>query len=287
MDPKARHSSEESVTVKRWWRKLYPLTTSGVLLLVSVTYASANDTQGFFAGIRFEHELATVDHTKTVNYNAGVLEKFPSGSSRTATSTEEDGINAFMAHLGYRTFLSERIYLSGEVEGAVYSTSVQGVMQGTQPGPLPDSADYVESHHVFPGVWALKKNHGIGFNARLGHVPQGFKFLGEGRSVYLISGVKWLDATFENSYDNLGHGAKAIRGVTRKSRSAVPWLIGGGLEFGSSKNRFDVRVQYSSWSIDSASGDGLTETTAHVSDDFEVDEVGVSLGYTRSFAFGM
>ncbi len=273
--------------MKRWLPTIYPLATSGVLLLISVTCASANDTQGFFAGIRFEHELATVEHTKTVNYNAGVLEKFPSGSSQTATPVEEDGINAFTAHLGYRAFLSERIYLSGEIEGAVYSNGVQGVMKGTQPGPLPDSADSIESHHVFPGVWALEKNHGIGFNARLGYVPQGFEFLGEGRSVYLISGVKWLDATFETSYDNLGRGAKAIRGVTRESRSAVPWLIGGGLEFGSSKNRFDVRVRYSSWSIDSASGDGLTETTAYVSDDFEVDEIGISLGYTRSFAFGM
>ena len=91
----------------------------------------------------------------------------------------------------------------------------------------------------------------------------------------------------EAAYDNFGRGAEAIRGVTRKTRNAVPWLIGGGLEFGSSKNRFDVRIHYSSWSMDYASGDGLTEQTAYVPNTFDVDEVGISLGYTRSFTLGM
>ena len=124
----------------------------------------------------------------------------------------------------------------------------------------------------------MEKNHSIGVNARLGYVPQGLAFLGEGRSVYLISGVKWLDATFEAAYDNFGTGDEAIRGAARKSRSAVPWLIGGGLEFGSSTNRFDVRIQYSSWSMDYASGDGSREDSAYVPIDFDVDEVGISWG---------
>ena len=83
------------------------------------------------------------------------------------------------------------------------------------------------------GKWT--KNHSLGFNARLGYVPEGLAFLGEGRSIYLISGVKWLSATFEAAFDNFGVGEEAISGVTRKTRNAVPWLIGGGLEFGSSK----------------------------------------------------
>ena len=118
-------------------------------------------------------------------------------------------------------------------------------------------------------------------------MPQGLAFLGEGRSIYLISWVKWLDATFEAAFDNFGNGNAAIRGVTRKTRDAMPWLIGGGLEFGSSKNRFDVRIQYSSWSMDYASGDGSRVDRAYVPNDFDVDEVGVSLGYTRSFTLGM
>ena len=252
------------------------------MIFLGASGAWANDTEGLFAGVRFGHELADVEHAKSVHYNAGVLASHPDGSSMAGVDSANDGFNAFSANLGYRAFLSDRVYLSGEVEGAVYSNTVQGFLRGTYRGderPIP-------SQQVFPGAWSVEKNHSIGVNARLGYVPQGLAFLGEGRSVYLISGVKWLDATFEAAYDNFGTGDEAIRGAARKSRSAVPWLIGGGLEFGSSTNRFDVRIQYSSWSIDYAMGDGSRVDTAYVPQDFDVDEVGVSLGYTRSFTLG-
>ncbi len=246
--------------------------------------AWANDTEGLFAGVRFGHEIAEIEYTKTVHYNPGVLASHPDGSVVAGSDrAPRDGFNAFSANLGYRTFVSDQVYLSGEVEGAVYANAVQGFFEGTYTGherPIP-------SQHVFPGAWKMEKNHSIGFNARLGYVPRGLAFLGEGRSVYLISGVKWLDATFEAAIDNGGVGADAIRGVTRKTRDAVPWLIGGGLEFGGSKNRVDVRIHYSNWSMDYVSGDGTTEASAYVPSTFDVDEVGVSLGYARSFSLGM
>lgn len=246
--------------------------------------AWANDTEGWFAGVRFGHELAEVEHAKNVRYYAGALPApLQDGSSTATKNSANDGFNAFSANLGYRAFLSDRVYLSGEVEGAVYSNAVQGYLRGTYEG----TTGRIPSQHVFPGAWKVDKNHSLGFNARLGYVPQGLAFLGAGRSVYLISGVKWLNATFETAYDNRGVGDQAIRGVTRKKRHAVPWLIGGGLEFGSSKNRFDVRIHYSNWSMDYASGDGATEQTAYVPLNFDVDEVAISLGYTRSFSLGM
>lgn len=246
--------------------------------------AWANDTEGWFAGVRFGHELAEANYAKSVHYNAGVLPPpLDDGSVIAGEDSANDGFNAFSANLGYRAFLSDRVYLSGEVEGAVYSNAVQGFFEGTYDGddrPIP-------SQHVFPGAWKVDKNHSLGFNARLGYVPEGLAFLGEGRSIYLISGVKWLSATFEAAFDNFGVGEEAISGVTRKTRNAVPWLIGGGLEFGSSKNRFDVRIHYSSWSMDYAGGDGNTPATAYVPNTFDVDEVAISLGYTRSFNLGM
>ncbi len=250
---------------------------------VLVPGAWANDTEGWFAGVRFGHELADANYAKSVHYNAGVLPSHPDRSVIAGEDSANDGFNAFSANLGYRAFASDRVYLSGEVEGAVYSNAVQGFFEGTYEGderPIP-------SQHVFPGAWKVDKNHSLGFNARLGYVPEGLAFLGEGRSVYLISGVKWLSATFEAAFDNRGVGDQAIRGVTRRTRNATPWLIGGGLEFGSSKNRFDVRIHYSSWSMDYASGDGATEQSAYVPNTFDVDEVAISLGYTRSFNLGM
>ena len=254
------------------------------MIFLGTSGAWANDTEGWFAGIRFGHELADATYAKSVHYNAGVLPPpLDDGSVIAGEDSANDGFNAFSANLGYRAFLSDRVYLSGEVEGAVYSNAVQGFFEGTYTG----DTNPIPSQHVFPGAWKVDKNHSLGFNARLGYVPQGFAFLGEGRSVYLISGVKWLNATFEAAFDNFGHGNEAIRGVTRKTRNAVPWLIGGGVEFGSSMNRFDVRIHYSSWNMDYAGGDGATEATAYVPNDFDVDEVGISLGYTRSFTLGM
>lgn len=259
-----------------------------LLLLASAAIfapgAWANDTAGWFAGVRFSHELAEATYAKSVHYNAGALPPpLDGGSVIAGEDSANDGFNAFSANLGYRAFLSDRVYLSGEVEGAVYSNAVQGFFEGTYEGddrPIPPQ-------HVFPGAWSVDKNHSFGFNARLGYVPRAFAFLGEGRSVYLISGVKWLSATFEAAFDNFGVEEDAIRDVTREKRDAVPWLIGGGVEFGSSTNRFDVRIHYSNWSMDYANGDGNTLATAYVPQDYDVDEVAISLGYTRSFSLGM
>lgn len=266
--------------------------------------AWANDTAGWFAGVRFGHELAEVDFAKTVIYNAGALSEHPAASTQTARDSANNGFNAFSANLGYRAFLSDRVYLSGEIEGAVYSNTVKGFLRGTRTGDVRGIT--IPSPNVFPGTWAVDKNHGLGFNARLGYVPEGLAFLGEGRSVYLISGVKWLNATFEAAYDNTpgranvpsgtldeclqrqeGCAVSIVRGVVRKTRNAVPWLIGGGVEFGSSTNRFDVRIQYSTWSMDYNEGDGSSPGTPQLPHNFDVDEVAISLGYTRSFNLGM
>lgn len=267
--------------------KMAAVLTAGILSFAGVTGASANDTEGFFAGVRFGYDLADVDYSKNVTYNPnvpGVPQSSPSGSSMTAGDSANDGFTAFMGNVGYRTFLSDQMYLSGEVEGAVYSSKVGGVLRGTRDG-VTDGKSTIPSANVFPGAWSVEKNHSLGFNARLGFVPKGLAFMGEGRSLYVISGVKWLNATFESAYDNKAQDVFVIRGVTRKKRNATPWLIGGGMEFGSSKNRFDVRIQYSSWDIDYATGDGATLATARLPHDFNVDEIGFSVGYTRTFNF--
>ena len=48
---------------------LFFLATSGIF----APGAWANDTEGWFAGVRFGHELAEAQYTKSVHYNAGVL----------------------------------------------------------------------------------------------------------------------------------------------------------------------------------------------------------------------
>ena len=164
------------------------------LIASSLIFASgawANDTEGWFAGVRFGHELADATYAKSVHYNAGVLPPpLDDGSVIAGEDSANDGFNAFSANLGYRAFLSDRVYLSGEVEGAVYSNAVRGFFEGTYDG---DATDPIPSQHVFPGAWKVDKEPQPRVQCAFGVRARGtLAFLGEGRSIYLISGVKWL-----------------------------------------------------------------------------------------------
>ena len=125
------------------------------MIFLGTSGAWANDTEGWFAGIRFGHELADATYAKSVHYNAGVLPPpLDDGSVIAGEDSANDGFNAFSANLGYRAFLSDRVYLSGEVEGAVYSNAVQGFFEGTYTG----DTNPIPSQHVFPGAWKVDKN---------------------------------------------------------------------------------------------------------------------------------
>ena len=76
-----------------------------------------------------------MNYARIVHYNAGVLASpLEDGSSKAGDDSANDGFNAFSANLGYRAFLSDRVYVSGEIEGAVYSNAVQGFFEGTYTG---------------------------------------------------------------------------------------------------------------------------------------------------------
>ena len=76
---------------------------------------------------------------------------------------------------------------------------------------------------VWPGPWSVEKNHAFGANARLGYAPGGV--LGEGGSVYFVTGVHWLRATVRRGSDI---GTESIRNVADHTlrpceRSACRW----------------------------------------------------------------
>ena len=228
---------------------------------------------GFYAGAGTHMEFADIGHEKDVRYNAGVLDAHPAGTYRVTRDSDEGDFHALSLSLGYRTPPSGRLWFSGEIEGTVYSGTVRGYLEGTYSG----DAVPIPSEQVFPGEWKVEKNHGYGLNAQFGYL------LGNHRSVYLVAGVQRLEATFHSAYDNHGSGTAAIRGETRRTRKATPWLIGAGMEFGSGPHRIDVRIHYTEWDMDVSDGDGASEQSALVGYDFDVEEVGITLGYVRLF----
>lgn len=244
-----------------------------ILIFSAVLPFSAAGSNDFYTGIRATHEHVDMKHSKDVLYNAGVLQAHPDGTYVATHDRDSEGIYSLSAALGYRMAFTERTWLSTELEGSIYSGTVRGELDGTYQG----DAIPIPSEQVFPGEWKARKDHSLGINARLAYD------LDLHRTVYLLAGVQWLEASFHSSYDNYGSGVAQIKGETRKTRSVKPWLIGAGMEFGNGARKYDVRIHYSEWNTDFSAGDGLTEESALVGYDFDVEEVGISLGYVHLF----
>ncbi len=232
-----------------------------VLLLTAAQDADAQE--GPYVGVAAGWSLASADYTK------GVALDVPPASYETATSDARDRAGAVRASLGYRTFIASRLYISGEFEAAFHSgDSATGYLrEGTGVG----------DRDVWPGPWSVKKESGVGINARLGYAPGGL--LGEGGSVYVVAGVHWERATLWRGSDIDG---AAIRVVA--DRTLRPWVVGVGAEWGSLTNRIGLQVRYSAADLDfRTGGDGSALGIPRISHRFGVREVGVQVGYTRSF----
>ena len=243
--------------------------------------ANAEGMGGFYIGAALGGEYADVDYKKTVIHNFPNMELM----SNYESDNGKGGIGSLKAILGHRWNLPGRTYFSGELDFAFnLNKEVDGELKGVDDTSSRDAPD------VFPGGWDLEKNYSAGINAKLGLSPQG-DILGSGGSIYLVGGVKWADFTFDGAYDGMvvlpDGTTERIAGVDRKELSAWPWLVGAGVEFGSERNRLDLRLTYSRYKFDSSSGDGLTTSTAKVDHDFEISEWGAYVGYTFATGFGL
>ena len=237
------------------------LLATGVLLLAATQYADAQE--GPYVGIAAGWRLASADYTK------GVALDVPPASYETATSDAQDGAGAVRASLGYRTFIASHLYISGEFEAAFHG--------GDSPAGYLREGTGVGDRDVWPGPWSVKKEGGVGINARLGYAPGGL--LGEGGSVYFVAGVHWERATVRRGSDVGGASFRAVADHTLR-----PWVVGVGAEWGSLANRVGLEVRYSTADLDfRTGGDGSALGMPRISHRFGVREVGVQVGYTRSF----
>ena len=228
---------------------------------------AANAAEGLYAGIAVDQSGVRVDYVKSAGIDA------PPPSYREAEDDARDAGRSLRAFAGYRLRLSGRFYLSGEVEAALYPEGgVSGFLEkGTGAG----------DRDVWRGAWTFEKRRGVGFNVRAGYAPESLDFLGAGRSLYLLAGMRRLDARVEAAHDN----GKGISGVRREEVTATPWLIGAGVEFGGAQGRFDLRVSYARYDFDfGGGGDGSALNRPRLRYGFDASEWRVSLGYVWSFS---
>ena len=220
-------------TDRRWSTCRLTLLAACVLVLSATRYAGAQD--GLYAGIAAGWDQANADYTKGIGLDV------PPMSYETATNDAQGGSGTVRASLGYRTFVAGRVYVSGEFEAALRG--------GAGPSGYLQEGTGVGDRDVWPGPWSVEKNRGFGANARLGYAPGGL--LGEGGSVYFITGVHWERATVRRGTDIGGESTRVMHDETLR-----PWVAGAGVEWGSLANRVGLEVRYTAADLAFRSGRG-------------------------------
>ena len=232
-----------------------------VLVLAATDYAAAQD--GLYAGVAAGWDRASADYTKGVGLDV------PPESYETATNDAQGGFGAVRASVGYRAPVAGRAYVSGEFEAAFHG--------GAGPAGYLREGAGTGDRDVWPGPWSVEKNRGFGANVRLGYAPGGP--LGEGGSVYFVTGVHWVGATVRRGSD--------IGGTSRRTvadHALRPWVAGAGVEWGSLANRVGLEVRYSAADlVFRTGGDGSALGMPRIDHTLGVREVSVQVGYTRSF----
>ena len=232
-----------------------------VLVLSAAQYARAQE--GLYAGIAAGWDRASADYTKGIGLDV------PPVSYETATNEARGGFGTVRVSLGYRTFVVGRAYVSAEFEAALHG--------GAGPAGYLREGTGVGDRDVWPGPWSVEKNRDFGANARLGYAPGGL--LGEGGSVYFVTGLHWLRATVRRGSDIGGESMRVVHDHTLRPRVA-----GAGVEWGSLANRVGLEVRYTASDLDfRTGGDGSALGMPRIDHTFGVREVSVQLGYTRSF----
>ena len=232
-----------------------------VLVLPATGYAGAQE--GPYAGVAAGWDRASADYTKGIGLDV------PPASYETATNDAQGGFGSVRASLGYQALVGGRVYVSGEFEAAFHG--------GAGPAGYLREGTGVGDRDVWPGPWRMKKNRGLGANARLGYAPG--RLLGEGGSVYVVTGTHWERATVRRGSDI---GGESIR--TEADHTLRPWVAGTGVEWGSVANRVRLEIRYSAAELEfRTGGDGAALGMPRIDHRFGLHEVGVQMGYIRSF----
>ena len=237
------------------------LLAAGILVHAAAPQAGAQD--GLYAGVAAGWDRASADYTKSVRLDV------PPASHETATDAAQAGFGAVRASLGYRGFVAGRAYVAGELEAAFHGgDGAAGYLQeGTGVG----------DRDVWPGPWSVRKHRALGANARLGYAPGGL--LGDGGSVYFVTGLHWLRATLGRGSDVGGRSRRVAADHTLR-----PWIAGAGVEWGSRANRIGAELRYAAADLAfRTGGDGSAFGSPRIDHTLGLREWSVQVGYTRSF----
>ena len=207
---------------------------AGLLGLAALPAAAAD---GFYAGLAGSHERQDVRYFKAVGHLARGVSAAHGDADR-----DLSGLGAFA---GYRRTLSEAagVWLAGELEWTAHS----GTLRGQYPGACLHGGECTYFGDAWPEAWTLEKDTSRALTLRLGVRAD---FLGPGASLYLLAGVRRIQADFSVTYRGCGNPGTAPRpgppvcddgddadslpdwwdATDRLGRNFDAWTFGAGLE---------------------------------------------------------
>ena len=101
----------------------------------------------------------------------------------------------------------------------------------------------------------------------------------KGGSVYFVTGMHWVGVTVRRGSDIDGESIRVVA-----DHRLRPWVAGAGVEWGGRPNRVGLEVRYSAAALEfRTGGDGSALGMPRIDHRFGVREVGIQVGYTRSF----
>ena len=259
-------------------RQPRPALPPAALPLALAASPAAAVENGFYAGVAADWSIVDVDFDKTLRLDAATAGAAPAefrdaggAFSRRGAASDDGDIVGLKVLAGYRWRLSDRFYFAGELEAMKYDSEEVS-------GRVPPTDDANDNFNIWRGVWKFEKDHSFGINTKFGYAPGG-GLLGDGGSVYALFGVRWLDGDVSASFTNDGD----VSDIDRDGYSETPWRVGVGMEIGDADSWFDLQLSYADYDVDFAAGAPSEITNPHRTLDYEIEEWGLSLGYTRRF----
>lgn len=256
--------------------------------------------EGFYMGLYASAENLDTTLSKTTDNTHPSNSTPSSGRIFHVRDSDTKTTSGFGILAGYTFHLNDRgLYLSGEVDLAHHGGKARGRLRWIKDSVAREDAgsdpDWPQSGESWPDDWTFEKDYSYGLTLRLGGRPDFLtSALGPGSGLYVLVGVRRIEAEYFNSYEgcpvNAGcpggrEDGSYVRGFDRTDRDYTAWTAGVGLH-APVADRMSVQVEtyYTNYDEeDLLLLDNTSEPYVRVPHALDAKEVGLRLRLLRHF----
>ncbi|MCY3625454.1 MAG: outer membrane beta-barrel protein [Candidatus Dadabacteria bacterium] len=169
-----------------------------VATTLGISANAAAQSASFYVGVSGGVQYYNIEHAKTVDNTEAPSDFLQAGKIySTSDSASKTGFGGGLL-VGYRLSLdpNDTLYLGIEVDGQIHD----GTVSGTLPGEG-KSQGRNQRGEAWPDKWSVDRKNSYGATLVLGANPPSLaSLLGTGGSIYILGGVRRVNAEFEIDY---------------------------------------------------------------------------------------